>query len=221
MFRAAGQFPAPESVDLPLSPYARDFYKAGSPYLLRHLPFWLAAFQPLVWLIPLLVILFPLFRLLPAIYDWLERRRIYRLYTALRRLEDEMHYTAPTGAGKDFIERLDRLEDRASRLSVPSAFKPLLYGLRLHIEMVRKETQKSQTENHPTSYQCGLNVFPVSSKVFSRERIRGHPSGQAAYVQSSSAHSSCVTVTCVASVSGTSSMAARDSLAFAPIAKVY
>jgi hypothetical protein len=32
----------------------------------------------------------------------------------------------------------------------------------------------------PASYQCGLNVFPVSSNVFSRERIRGHPSAQAA-----------------------------------------
>jgi hypothetical protein len=28
--------------------------------------------------------------------------------------------------------------------------------------------------------QCGLNVFPVSSSVFRRERIRGHPSAQAA-----------------------------------------
>jgi hypothetical protein len=32
----------------------------------------------------------------------------------------------------------------------------------------------------PTLYQCGLNVFPVSSSVFRRERIRGHPSAQAA-----------------------------------------
>jgi hypothetical protein len=31
-----------------------------------------------------------------------------------------------------------------------------------------------------TLYQCGLNVFPVSSSVFRRERIRGHPSAQAA-----------------------------------------
>src|SRR6516225_3548615 len=74
MFRAAGQFPASESIDLPLSPYARDFYKTGSPFLMRHLPFWLAVLleQPLVWLIPLLVILFPVFRLAPAVYDWAE-----------------------------------------------------------------------------------------------------------------------------------------------------
>ena len=145
MFRAAGQFPASESVDLPLSPYAQDFYKTGSPFLLRHLPFWLAVLleQPLVWLIPLLVILFPVFRLAPAVYDWAERRRIYRLYSELKRLEDEMFYAADRGGHQDFIERLNRLEDRASHLSVPSAFKPQVYALRLHIDMVRHQAQKS------------------------------------------------------------------------------
>jgi hypothetical protein len=145
MFRAAGQFPAAESVDLPLSPYAQDFYRTGSPFLLRRLPFWLAVLleQPLVWLIPFLVILFPAFRLAPAVYDWAERRRIYRLYSELKRLEDEMFYAAVRGGHKDFIERLNRLEDRASHLSVPSAFKPLLYALRLHIDMVRHQALKS------------------------------------------------------------------------------
>jgi hypothetical protein len=45
--------------------------------------------------------------------------------------------------GKDLVERLDQLEDRASHLSVPTPFKPLVYGLRLHIEMVRHEAQKA------------------------------------------------------------------------------
>ena len=52
MFRAAGQFPASESIDLPLSPYARDFYKTGSPFFLRHLPFWLAVLLDKGILIP-------------------------------------------------------------------------------------------------------------------------------------------------------------------------
>ena len=145
MFRAAGQFPGAESVDLPLSPYAQDFYKTGAPFLLRHLPFWMAVLleQPLVWLIPFLVILLPAFRLAPAVYDWAERRRIYRLYSELKRLEDEMFYAAAREGQKDFIERLNRLEDRASHLSVPSAFKPLVYGLRLHIDIVRRQALKS------------------------------------------------------------------------------
>jgi TRAP-type uncharacterized transport system substrate-binding protein len=145
MFHTAGQFPTPESVDLPLSPYAREFHKTGTPFLLRHLPFWLAVLlaQPLLLLIPLLVILFPLLRLAPTIYDWLERRRVYSLYSELKALEDEMFYAGPGMNGKDLVERLDQLKDRASHLSVPTPFKPLVYGLRLHIEMVRHEAQKA------------------------------------------------------------------------------
>ena len=151
MIRNAGEFPEAESVDLPLSPYAREFYKAGSPFLLRHLPLWLAVLleQPAVWLIPLVVLLFPLFRIVPPIYTWVERRRVYRLYSELKRLEDEMSYSAQRGDDKDFLERLDRLEYRATHLSVPSAFRPLAYGLRLHIDMVRdmvRLAQKSPSE---------------------------------------------------------------------------
>jgi len=91
MFRTNGQFPAPESIDVPLSHYAREFYKTGVPFLQRHLPFWLAVFleQPLVWILPLVVILFPFFRLAPAIYDWVETRRVYKLYSELTRVEDD------------------------------------------------------------------------------------------------------------------------------------
>ena len=145
MFQTTGQFPAPESIEIPLSPYAREFYKRGAPFLQRHLPFWLAVFleQPLVWIIPLVAILFPFFRLAPAIYDWVERRRVYKLYSELKRVEDELFFPAPSRQQKDLIERLDRLKDRATRLSVPTSFKPLVYSLRLHIDMVRQEAQKS------------------------------------------------------------------------------
>jgi len=99
--------------------------------------------QPLVWIIPLVAILFPFFRLAPAIYDWAERRRVYKLYSELKRVEVDLSSAAPSRAQKDLIERLDRLKDRATRLSVPTPFKPLVYSLRLHIDMVREEAQKS------------------------------------------------------------------------------
>jgi len=143
MFRSAGQFPAAESIDLPLSRYARQFYKSGSPFLQRHLPFWLAVLveQMLVVVIPLFGLLYPLSRFAPAIYGWFERRRVYKLYTELKELEDEL--AAVSGAtGQGFSQRLDELEERASNLSVPAAFKPLLYALRLHIGMVREQNQK-------------------------------------------------------------------------------
>lgn len=145
VFHAAGQFPSPESIGLPLSSYARDFYKTGLPFLHRHLPFWLAALieQPILWLIPLIVVLFPVFRLAPVIYDWAEKRRIYKLYAELMRLEEDLLFAAPGRTHADSVEELDRLEDRASRLSVPTPFKPLVYALRLHIDLVREEARKS------------------------------------------------------------------------------
>ena len=145
MFHTADQFPAPESIDLPLSPYAREFYKTGPPFLQRHLPFWLAVLvaEALVLLIPLLAILYPLFRFAPTIYDWVERRRVNRLYSELKRLEDEMFFATPSTTRSDFIKRLDQLENHASHLSVPTSFKPLVYALRLHIDMVREEARKT------------------------------------------------------------------------------
>jgi len=150
MFHGIGQFPASEAIELPLSPYAREFYKTGTPFLLRHLPFWLAVFiaQPVVWLlIPLLVLIIPLFRLAPVIYDWFEKRRIYKFYSELRLLEDEMFVSARVESRTDILQRLDRLKARASRLSVPASFRPLLYALRLHIDMVREGVEKVTSRN--------------------------------------------------------------------------
>jgi hypothetical protein len=147
IFHAAGEFPAAESIGLPLSPYARDFYKTGVPFLQRHLPFWLAVLiqRPILWLIPLLVVLFPVLRLAPVVYDWAEKRRVYKLYAELKSLEDEISHREASVTNGDFIEQLDSLKQRASQLSVPTPFKPLVYALRLHIDMVREEAQKAST----------------------------------------------------------------------------
>lgn len=144
LFHTAGQFPAPESIDLPLSPHARQFYKTGPPFLQRHLPFWLAvlAQQLLALLIPVLGLLYPLFRLSPAIYGWLQNRPIYKLYSQLILLEEEMASTNPPKKEEEFTKRLDDLDQRASRLSLPILYRPQLYALRMHINVVRERAKK-------------------------------------------------------------------------------
>jgi hypothetical protein len=56
VFNKAGEFPAAEPLDLPLSDTARDYYRTGKPFLQRYLPFWLAALTTriLVLLVPIL-----------------------------------------------------------------------------------------------------------------------------------------------------------------------
>ena len=109
--------------------------------MLRNLPFWLAILvqQSLVLALPLVSVLFPLLQFAPAIFGWLGRRRVYRLYSELKRLEDQLTAVPSPGTTKDFMERLDQMEARASRQSVPASIRPLLYWLRSHIEMVREE----------------------------------------------------------------------------------
>jgi TRAP-type uncharacterized transport system substrate-binding protein len=143
LFHAAGQFPAAETIDLPLSTHARQFYKTGPPFLQRHLPFWLAVLveQLLVLLIPLLGVAYPLFRFSPAIYRWLQDHRIYKLYSELMVIDDEIA-ASPMSGEQNYIERLDQLEERASQLALPMSFQHLVYALRLHIGVVRQKVEK-------------------------------------------------------------------------------
>jgi len=141
LFQTAGRFPAPEANDLPLSVHARQFYKTGPPFLQRHLPFWLAvlAQQLLVLLIPIVGVAYPILQFSPRLYSWIQQRRIYLLYSELTRIEAEMAVALPQSDGKGLIERLDQLEERANRLSLPHPYLPLLYSLKLHISMVRQQ----------------------------------------------------------------------------------
>lgn len=141
IFQRAGQFPAAEGIDAPLSDEAIQFYKSGRPFLQNYMPFWAASLvtRLLVVVLPILGILYPLMRFLPAIYGWAMRRKISRLYGELRFLEDEV--SARSGARDDrhaMMLRLDELEQQANRLRIPAAYASMLYMLRHHIDLVRQ-----------------------------------------------------------------------------------
>jgi TRAP-type uncharacterized transport system substrate-binding protein len=143
LFHAAGQFPAPETFDLPLGTHARQFYKTGPPFLQRHLPFWLAVLvqQLLVLLIPVVGVVYPILRFSPTLYSWFQNNRIYKLYSELMQLEDDMA-SSRSHRADDYLARLDQLEQRASHLSLPLPFLPMVYALRAHIAVVRQEIEK-------------------------------------------------------------------------------
>jgi TRAP-type uncharacterized transport system substrate-binding protein len=145
VFQKAGEFPAPESIDLPLSDQARQFYKTGPPFLQRHLPFWLATLiqQLLVLLIPVVGLLYPLVRLAPAAFEWAMRRKILRLYGELKLLEDELTRHPPSERVGELTDRLDRLDDEAERAWLPIYMRPLQYQLRMHISLVRERARRT------------------------------------------------------------------------------
>jgi TRAP transporter TAXI family solute receptor len=146
VFHKSGQFPAAEQFDVPLSQDARQFYKAGRPILQRDLPFWLAvlAGRLLVLLIPVLGVAYPLVRFLPILYEWSMKRRVFRLYGELKLLELELE-SKRGQIPADSLERLNRLEERANHLRLPSGFAHLDYTLREHINLVKSQLGLPET----------------------------------------------------------------------------
>jgi TRAP-type uncharacterized transport system substrate-binding protein len=146
VFHGPRQFPAAESVDLPLSDTARQFYRSGRPFLQRHLPLWLAGLieRLLVLLIPLVGVIYPVVRFTPTLYAWEIRRRIFRMYGELRQLEKDLESSRAGESRQDLRARLDRLEEKASHLRVPTFYADLLYALRLHISVVRERLTRTE-----------------------------------------------------------------------------
>jgi hypothetical protein len=87
-----------------------------------------------VVLIPLAALLYPIFKILPQMYDWFMRSKIMRLYDEMSSLEREME--AQEHDADTMIAKLDQLDQRASHLGLPAAYASMLYVLRAHIDLV-------------------------------------------------------------------------------------
>jgi len=114
--------------------------------LQHNLPFWMASLvgRLLVLLVPIVAVLYALMRFLPALYGWLMRRKIARLYGELRFLEDEItDGGGPTDAAQ-LMARLDQLEKQGNQLRMPIAYESMMYLLRNHIGVVRNRLAAGQ-----------------------------------------------------------------------------
>jgi len=139
-FHRAGQFPSAESVDFPLSGQAERFYRSGPPFLQRYLPFWAATLidRMIVLLVPLFAVAVPLFRIVPGLYAWRVRRKVYRWYGELKFLEEEVRNRRHGDDSSDELARLAEIEAEVSDIRVPLGFAHEVYTLRMHIKLVRE-----------------------------------------------------------------------------------
>ena len=144
IFQSAGQFPAAEAIDLPLSGEAQRFYKSGRPFLQGYLPFWIATLveKILVVLIPLAALVYPVFKLLPQMYDWTMQLKIRRLYDEIRSIESDVEAQEPGFDAEALNAKLDQIDQRANHLALPTVYASSLYTLRSHIDLVRTRLAK-------------------------------------------------------------------------------
>jgi TRAP-type uncharacterized transport system substrate-binding protein len=140
VLQRAGDFPAPLAHDFPISDDAARYYKSGKSFLYRTLPFWIASLADrlLVVLVPIIVVLIPGLRLVPSLYAWRVRSRIYRWYGALIAIERGALSETSQTERDALIERLDAIEEAVNGLKMPLAYADQFYVLREHIGFVRE-----------------------------------------------------------------------------------
>ncbi|MEO8143775.1 MAG: TAXI family TRAP transporter solute-binding subunit [Betaproteobacteria bacterium] len=133
-----GQFPTQLHTEFPLARDAERYYRTGPPAMQRYLPFWLANLVDRMWvaLFSIIAILIPLARVVPPLYTYRIRSRIYKWYRDLRQIEDDLGRKDANAAA--LLVELEKLDAKVERIAVPLAYADELYALRSAIGLVRK-----------------------------------------------------------------------------------
>lgn len=141
-FSRAREFPNGEHTEFTVSDEAGRTIRNGVPLLQRYLPFAYANLIERMWLALgiILAILLPLSRIVPPLYEFRIRSRVFRWYGQLRGIEDRAGLGLASKT--ELINELRQLEARVAKVSVPLSYADELYALRNHIELVRQRLEK-------------------------------------------------------------------------------
>lgn len=137
-FQKEGEFPQFQPSLFHLSEEAQRYARQGNMPRWKQLPFWLANLFDRNWLalVALMAFLLPASRMVPPIYAWRIRRRIFRWYADLYTIEEAIRRDRKTAPS--ILRALDELQRRVERVKVPISRADELYRLRSHIELVRQ-----------------------------------------------------------------------------------
>lgn len=142
-FSRTREYPSLEHTEVPVSQEAVRAITKGPPFLQRYLPFWLANLIERMWLAMGLIIALalPLSRIVPPLYTFRIRSRVFRWYAELRDIEQraEAHGEDDSDTVQSLLEQLDTLESKAEKIVVPLSHTDELYALRNNIHLVRKK----------------------------------------------------------------------------------
>ena len=141
LFERPGKFPSPRFVDFELSDEARRYYRFGTPFLQRYFPFWVANLvdRMKVLILPLITVLFSLFKIVTTFYSWRVPRRISRWYRDVRDIEIRYLIELDGSSRTEELVHLDQIYRELMELEVPLGVSDSLYHLRIHISFVREE----------------------------------------------------------------------------------
>ena len=143
-FNRAREFPSTRQAELPIAKEGERAINEPAPLLQRYMPFWLANVIERMWLVLGIVLaaMLPLSRIVPPLYQFRVRSRVFRWYGRLREIEGQLE--AGHAAPDKLLAELDQLDAHVEKVSVPLSYADELYALRNHIHLVRKRVRGLQ-----------------------------------------------------------------------------
>jgi hypothetical protein len=103
----------------------------------------------IVLLIPLVALLYPLFKVVPPTYRWRMRAKIYRWYKHVKVVDLGLHDEQSPERLKTLMAELDRIEGEVNKITTPLPYASQLYDLRLHIELLRERLERTTKKREP------------------------------------------------------------------------
>ena len=142
LFERAEEFPTPLDSEFVVAEGAIDFYKNGSSFLYRSLPFWMVTHveRLIAVLLAAAAIVIPIFNFAPKLYQGFLQSRMRKLYRRLRIIENEMETQlteAKVAALQSDFENIVRM----ARI-LPMRHSDLFFDFNRHIESTRTRLTK-------------------------------------------------------------------------------
>lgn len=140
LISAEGRFPSVRGAAMPVNDQAAALLSRPPSRLHDLLPYWMVAQinSFAILLVPVLFLLVPLFRMVPSIYQWQMRARVWRRYVDLRRIDRAALASADPAELDRLTGRLDRIEAEIAGLRLPLRFREYAYTMRVHIDLLRR-----------------------------------------------------------------------------------
>lgn len=150
-FNRARDFPNTRTSELPVSPEGDRAINGTPPFWQRYLPFWASNLIERMWLVlgGLVVLMLPLSRVVPPLYQFRVRSRVFRWYGQLRDIETQLE--SPEADHDALLTKLDDLDRRVNKVAVPLSYADELYALRNNIAAVRQRVQAAVGRRVPAA----------------------------------------------------------------------
>ena len=147
LFSQDNQFPNTSNTNLVINEEALKYLKNGDSFLEKIFPYWIASNidRLKILLIPILTLMFPLFKGVLPLYQWTMRSKIYRWYDQVNEIDQHI----PTMSQEEQLQTIKDLEalklEIQKETKVPLSFMGEYYNLIMHIDMICKKLEKLQT----------------------------------------------------------------------------